>query len=492
MTTDVQGEIQSIPIGKLKESTYNPRRHFDKKQLADLIESVKAKGVINPILVRPQNGHFEIIGGARRYRAAKEAGLAEILAIVRDLSDQEALEVAVIDNLQRADVHPLDEAEGFAALLKQPGYDVGAIASKVGKSPSYVYQRLKLADLVPSAKQAFFSEQLTAGHAVLIARLQPKDQKEMLDWLNQEQEYNGTVGVRELGDHIAEEIHLDLNSAPFKKDDSVLHSAAGPCTTCPKRTGTTPELFPDVKKKDTCLDRSCFAVKLQNWKQQQVRDVEARGEQAGLISEKQSYEIGSKENYKGVLTAGMWHEATKKCKEKGDVHVGIAVDGKRIGQEVAICVSHDCSATHAKEAPDEARWRREREKRNRAEALARKRQERENQLQGRVFDALSTSVKKFTREDLEKIGSGFFEDVWYERRKRILSRRGWNQSAGVKGQLKKLTEPELMAFILEVALSRNGIGETEAAAKRHGVDVFAIRKAFNAEVDGKKKKTKKK
>jgi ParB family transcriptional regulator, chromosome partitioning protein len=118
----VVSSIQDIPLGKIHESKTNPRRQFDEKELAELAANIKQHGVLQPILVRPLPkgiaDSFELVAGARRYRASKLAGRKSIPATVRELTDAEALEVQVIENVQRVDVHPLDEAQGYAALLE--------------------------------------------------------------------------------------------------------------------------------------------------------------------------------------------------------------------------------------------------------------------------------------------------------------------------------------------------------------------------------------
>jgi ParB family chromosome partitioning protein len=170
---------RELPLAQLVESPTNPRRVLAQSALDDLVASVRQHGILTPLIVRPVNGHFEIIAGHRRRRAALAAGLESVPVIVREADDAVALEVATVENLQRADVHPLDEAEGYRALMAlDPAYTPEAIAARVGKSPIYVHQRLKLADLVPAVKEAFLEERITAAHATLIARLplelQPK------------------------------------------------------------------------------------------------------------------------------------------------------------------------------------------------------------------------------------------------------------------------------------------------------------------------------
>src|SRR6266481_4376171 len=146
----VISSIQDIPLEKIRESTTNPRTQFDQSKLAELAENIRQHGVLQPILVRPlpkgAADTYELVAGARRYRASKLAGRESIPATVRELTDAQALELQVIENVQRVDVHPLDEAEGYAALVElQPDtYTVESIAARVGRSPAYVSGRLRL------------------------------------------------------------------------------------------------------------------------------------------------------------------------------------------------------------------------------------------------------------------------------------------------------------------------------------------------------------
>jgi ParB family chromosome partitioning protein len=133
---------RELDINLLRESSTNPRKRFDEKKLAELAGSIKSKGVLQPLVVRPVNSHFEVVAGARRFRASKIAGLATVPARVRDLTDAEVLEVQLIENLQREEVHPLEESGGFARLLKQPNYTAEVLAKKIGHDAAYVYKRL--------------------------------------------------------------------------------------------------------------------------------------------------------------------------------------------------------------------------------------------------------------------------------------------------------------------------------------------------------------
>src|SRR5437667_200414 len=182
-TETVNSLVQEIGLGQIRPSKANPRRRSDEAALAELAANIKAHGVLQPILVRPlTRGGYEIVCGERRWRASKAAGKDSIAARIVDLSDAEALELGVIENIQRENVHELDESLGYKALIKQDPalYTVETLAAKVGRSPKYIYGRLKLAELTPNLQKAFYEGKLTAGHAQEIARLQPKDQDRAL------------------------------------------------------------------------------------------------------------------------------------------------------------------------------------------------------------------------------------------------------------------------------------------------------------------------
>lgn len=178
-------DFSIIPLEELAPSPTNPRKTFDDVKLQELARSVGQHGILEPILVRldssPQpRAKYEVVAGERRYRAATIAEVETVPCIVHELSDREVLEIQVIENLQRDDLHPLEEAEGYAALVEQAGYDVEKIAERIGRSKKYVYDRVKLLELVPEIRAPFLEGELTAGHAILLARLSPSDQKRAL------------------------------------------------------------------------------------------------------------------------------------------------------------------------------------------------------------------------------------------------------------------------------------------------------------------------
>ena len=194
---------------------------------------------------------YEIVAGARRYRAAQLAAIGYVPVRIADLSDAQALETSIVENLQRRDVHPLEEAQGFAALmrLEEPAYSIEQIAAKCGKQPGYVASRIRLTELAPAVVEAFAKDEIGVGHALLLAKLQPEQQQEALAACWQESYGNGNkskrilLPVRHLREWIEHNILLELAAAPFSKDDPQLVPEAGSCLDCPKRTGHNTLLF---------------------------------------------------------------------------------------------------------------------------------------------------------------------------------------------------------------------------------------------------------
>jgi len=161
-------DSRKVPIEFLGPNPRNPRKNFTERDLSDLTDSVREKGIVLPLLVRPAAGkpnHFEIIAGERRWRAAQKAGLHEAPVIIRDVTDQEALELAIIENVQRADLNPIEEAMGYDQLTAEFNYSQGELAKVIGKSRSHVANTMRLLKLPNSVKDYLAEGLLTAGHA---------------------------------------------------------------------------------------------------------------------------------------------------------------------------------------------------------------------------------------------------------------------------------------------------------------------------------------
>jgi len=171
--TDLPGDpgvpgIRLLPVDRLAPSPYQPRRVFDEAGLDELAESLRHRGVLQPLLVRPRADapdHYEIVAGERRWRAAQRAQVHSVPALVRDLTDRETLEVALVENLQRQDLNPMEEAEGYRRLLDEFSHTQEALADAVGKSRSHVANTLRLLGLPEGVRGLISDGSLTAGHA---------------------------------------------------------------------------------------------------------------------------------------------------------------------------------------------------------------------------------------------------------------------------------------------------------------------------------------
>jgi ParB family chromosome partitioning protein len=355
-----------LAVDSLRESSLNPRRRYYDKTIGELADSMRAHGVLTPLLARPfagQQSVYELAAGHRRVRAAKQAGLKVVPVLVREMNDREFLEVLTIENLQREDVHPLDEALGYQALLEKAGYDVKALAAKVGKSETYVYQRLKLATLIPEVQKLFVDEKITVTHATLIARLSANDQKRAINKRNNGGDgglfdWNGRVlPVADVQHWIEREIYLDLNSAPFKKDDAALVPDVGACPTCEKRSGFAPALFPELAKRDVCLDGACFQRKIDAHLARKTAELQA--EHPDLVQIKRGWSNG-KPKAGEPLMEGQFHEVKKGT---AGAKPAIVVDGHDRGAVKWITTEKPKTRDRN---PDVERWQQQEAKRAKA------------------------------------------------------------------------------------------------------------------------------
>lgn len=261
-----QLRIEMLRTDGIRPSPSNPRKVF--KDIEALAENLKVHGIKVPLRVRPIAGddnvsdHFELVFGERRWRAAKKAGLEEVPAIVEAMTDAQALELMLIELAQTSDVHPIEEAEAYRELHERHGMSPEEIALKVGKSKRTVYERLQLAAKATApVKEASLRGDLSASIAVLVARVPAQHQEAALGEVLEGEFGGGPMTFEEAHDHILEKYTLGLADAPWDLKDEQLVAAAGSCTKCPKRTGNQPELFADVKVKDTCTDPECFGEK---------------------------------------------------------------------------------------------------------------------------------------------------------------------------------------------------------------------------------------
>lgn len=264
--------IQMLPLDRLLPTPDNGRRPISSNSLKSLARSIKKNGVLQPIIVRvhpTKPRRWEIRAGLRRWRAAQLAGLERIPAIVGNLNDEAALSITITENLQRENLHPLEESAAIQQALDR-GFDMNAVAARLGKSAEFVARRASLTRLVEVWRKAVLSpdspaNRLSPAHLELIARM-PEETQTLLAQDNFFVVFGrGFPTVEELRRIIDCGLH-SLTAMPWSIDDETLEPQAGACRNCPKRSGAQPLLFDGEdaskngkpSKSDRCLDPGCF------------------------------------------------------------------------------------------------------------------------------------------------------------------------------------------------------------------------------------------
>ncbi len=270
---------QRVDAANLKESPTNPRKRWG--ELDELVASIRAHGIIEPLIVRPVEGdHFEIVCGARRFRAGKQAGITEFPCEVRQLSADHVFEFQLVENLQRKDLHPIEEAEGYEQMIAA-GYEVPTIAARVGKSTGWVYSRRKLLDLGPEARGAFFEGRIELSVAQVLGRQPHANQGKALLGL----ERIGTVKEQIL--FLQHSFARNLKGSPFDLKDGTLPrlggvDGVGDCASCPSNSNNAPrELFADydkIERAGICSNTPCFEGKAGAILERTAEKARARGE----------------------------------------------------------------------------------------------------------------------------------------------------------------------------------------------------------------------
>lgn len=379
--------LKDLPIGQVSLSTTNPRKAFDEAKMLDLVNSIASKGIQQPLIVRrlsTKEEGYECVAGERRFRAAQELNLSFLPCIIRELTDQEAFDLQIVENLQRVDIHPVEEAEAYAEIMaSDPSITVDEVAARVGKAPGYVAQRLRLRTLELDAKLLFVKGHINLGHALLMARLEPADQiravwfmmgidpKQTKESLTQmigrrlenlssggNTDYRGRVRhdrgrlvettEAQLKLWIEQNVLLKLANVPWDLDDDLLVKLAGPCTTCPKRSGANAALFSDLTaEEDICLDPTCFAAKQQAVVNSHTNAAKGQGEKLLKISAAHSeVKMDEPAVVDGVVVGrkavkeGQWVPANSgSCP---NVVEAVVVDGPDKGKLKSVCPDQKC------------------------------------------------------------------------------------------------------------------------------------------------------
>lgn len=279
-------QIKWLDPKKLHTSE-NPRQRMSRTGLDELKESIRAVGILSPILCYENNKtQVTIISGHRRAAAAIALKMETVPVIYIKTDSDRAAEAAIIENIQREDLEPLDEAYAMNDIKTNRKLSVTELSLRCGKSDTYVYRRLRLLDLPDLAKQALRNGELSLEGAILMLRIQGKE------LLRQAAKFLFTGSRRADIDDIqrcVDSYTNQLSKAPFSIKDALLFSRAGACTDCPKRSSTQSRLFDDVEKKDHCLDATCWREKVKRHGDHQIKVLSEKGAKVIKTTPKGAY-----------------------------------------------------------------------------------------------------------------------------------------------------------------------------------------------------------
>lgn len=375
--------------------------------IKELAESIKTHGVLQAITVRPKDDKFEIIAGERRWRASQIAGLTEIPAIVKNVGEREAVTIRTVENLQREDISPMDEAENLA-ILSREGLSNKEIAAAVCKPESYISRMITITNLIPDFKSLVVSGFITKSVAVMIARYPKELQAEILGDIDTNEPAPSVHEIKYLVAHRLKQ----LSGVPWSMSDTKL--CGGACKACAKRTGANLDLFGDYEKKDDrCLDAECFDKKLAEYIEREYQKLKKKGKAFKLTC---SQEKADEE----TLTYSQYEYA-----DSDDIEAqGIFIDGYNAGKVMPIKRKVKKSSTQGELVADQKSIKKQ-------ENLIKK--ARNEMLKGMASDILDAAHEAFDYVDeslaLLAIFAGVARKLWYtighDGRVAIAKLEGW-------------------------------------------------------------------
>jgi ParB family chromosome partitioning protein len=436
-------QLKKISVKEARPSKTNVAGRTEGKEFKDLVASIKEKGVLVPVLAREIHkgvqDYYEIVAGNRRLAAAKEAGLETIPAYVVEMTDAEAMEAQIIENLQRQDVHPLDEGEQYRKLIEEARYDTASLAAKVGKSESYVRQRLFLTNLTAKPAAAYRSGKLIDGQAVLIAKLSSADQEIALKATTNTWAGNS---VADLKLWISEHIYSNLDNQPWLKSAEAA-KAVGPCVECEPEKAS---LFGPVKE-GACTSLKCWERKMKNFIAWKIAESKKDGS-PGLAMVSTEYGSAPKGVYPRSEYVIVGKKSTDRCES---VHGAIVANGADIGLEFDICTNPKCHVHRGMQSqygltPEEQERRREERKKER-EASKRK----DAKMEKQMAEALGKITWPLKEKHLETLLSLALKNCGFNTTRSIIKRHSievekkknsWGDgfSYDYNGSLKKASE----------------------------------------------------
>lgn len=345
-TTDY---IENIPISLIFKSPTNPRKYFNEKDIKELSNSIEQLGLQQPIKVRPVeikgSLKYEIVFGERRYRAVQLLKKQTIPCIVQKLTDQQVIEIQTIENLQRVDIHPLDEAEGFKLLRKT--YNIEQIAAKISKSVDYVYKRIRLTDLIDEFKKAMYDKDFPISVALFICGYHSEIQKSIYKDIikdNRNLEHNLLPGISELKKYISSNFSSNLDLVCFNGEDKTLNPDRNvACSECSYNTSKDLMLFGETIDA-RCLNSACYFSKI-------INDINRKLlADANLKPIADEYHLGSLpqiilKNVKNILSNEHYSKRKAGCKSQG--YKGVYVyynkwNKTKAGSIISICLDKNC------------------------------------------------------------------------------------------------------------------------------------------------------
>lgn len=489
--------VVDLPLTMIVPSETNQRHVRNEAADKELSDSIKLRGVVQNIVVRPMGKKYQIVCGHRRFDASKAAGKETIPAVVRELSDLEALEIQNIENLQREGLDPIDGAMAAIALVEAyrkagiPSPMLNACAKLQLKERS-LYNLMSVAQLIEPAQTLLRSGKLSISAAYEIAAQTPEAQKRTMQWLKDNTWGSGDdsrfPSVRSLQQYIRDQ-QRKLAAAPWKKDDAKLLPAAGACDACRKNTAVNPLLGGDAKH-PMCTDAVCYEQKMEAHLVQIVKETDGFN-----ISPYHSTQ------QKGVLTVNNWRDATKgSCSY---VTTGVYFEGPQKGQTRLVCVTNNLCNTHWKTqaAPKPERNRDIVRHRSATLYATRKTQLRNVVLQAQAAE-LKTKIKKLEHSDLAAVTRKCFERLQHDFKKPLVELMGWKPARWGNGfnydkpamiAIDKMKPAELSAFLVLVSIANeiyapggnsyfgtSANAQMKGFAKRHGVNLDKIARTAGA------------
>jgi ParB family chromosome partitioning protein len=463
---NVKTEMRQVRI-ELLSVLANPRRRANAQKMRELEASIKQKGILEPLLVRPtwtdaDPNTYEVVAGQRRYQAAKKLGLKEVPCTVRAISDSEVLELQLIENIQRENMHPMEEAAACRELMELHGGNAHTVAAILGLPVRAIQHRMQLNALDDQLKKVFLDGRIAEADALDIAVMQPKDQKEVLDYIER-QEYR--VRPKEVRSHIRGMLRL-LTQPPFDMLSATLYPKAGACTACLKRTDARDNFVGNLfeEQQALCLDGACYQEKTRLTLEHKLKM------SPELVKITREYYPANGD--KAVLSSRKYEDvsATPAKQRCPSAERALVVAGYRdIGRETVICRDPKCPVHGRKTSVQTAERKKARQAKQDDEIL---------------IEACLKQQPLLTLKMIAFLAEIFYIELPGDQRKAF--DKGLKESGDAGGDprkfLKNKNRKALHRYLMRAALVSCLPHRLKIAAKKeYGLDVATVLKAAHAE-----------